>query len=70
LVPTLVDRRYSGTPSDRTLQARGRDFVVIQTEDGPENLFGMLAQQQRRARLPTPPHRLLRWIADSNFVHA
>jgi len=37
-----------GVPaSDRALRARGRDFLVLETKDGSENLFGMLAQQRR-----------------------
>ena len=29
-----------------TLLASGVDFVVLQTENGPQNLFGMFAQQR------------------------
>src|SRR5262245_34243887 len=32
--------------SDRALLARCLDFVVVQFEDGPKDLFGMLAQQR------------------------
>jgi hypothetical protein len=38
--------RHPSSPLDRTLLARGVDFVVIQTEIDTENLLGVLSEER------------------------
>ena len=54
---------------DRALLARGLDFVVIQAEDGPENFFGVLAEQRRAPDVRRRIRQLDR-IADGQILAA